>query len=119
VTSSGKIKCPNTWIFPGRKKWKPKVFRDMQKLIADIEAGKGHIQATILKLDQVSIAKAQELLKKYADRYNFGSHDSLIVGSIMVAKETTGLNLTLVTSDQGLKAVLRDESIPFYDPATS
>ncbi len=101
-----------------REKMKPKVFRDMQKMISDIETRKGDIQATILKLDHASITKARELLMKYADRYNFGSNDALIVGSLVVAKEVRGMDLTLVTSDKGIKAFLNYESIPFYDPST-
>lgn len=111
------VKCSNTWVFPGIKKMPRKVFRDIQKMIADVEAGRGDIQATILKLDSDSIEKARKLLIKYADRYNFGSHDALIAGSFIAAREIKGMNLTLVTSDRGLQAVLRDESIPFYAPA--
>jgi len=95
---------------------KPKVFRDIQKMIFDIEARKGDIQATILELERGSVESARELLLKYADRYSLGSHDALIGGSLVVARKTKGLDLTLVTSDKGLKAALKDESIPFYDP---
>ncbi len=119
IADSGKVMCSNIWIFPGRKKMKLKVFRDIQKMIADIEASRGSIQATVLKLDQDSIVKAQKLLMSYADRYRFGSHDALIAGSLIVAQQIKGMNLTLVTSDRGLQAVLKDEAIPFYDPAKS
>jgi hypothetical protein len=116
VSGTGVGQCSNMWISPARKKMKPKVFRDMRKLISDVEAKKGGIQATILQLDQDTITKGRKLLMDYADRYNFGSHDALIVGSLIVAKEIKGINLTLVTSDGGVKNVLRDESLPFYDP---
>jgi rRNA-processing protein FCF1 len=87
-------------------------------MISDIEAKRGDIQATVLELDDLSIAKGRELLLKYADRYNCGSHDALIVGSLIVARQVRGTDLTLVTSDKGLQAVLKDEAIPFYDPAS-
>ena len=116
VVGSQTLKCSNTWTVPGRKKMKLKVFRGIQKMINDTEAARGDIQATVLKLDSDSIEEARKLLIKYADRYNFGSHDSLIAGGLIVVRETKGMNLTLVTSDRGLQAVLRDESIPFYAP---
>ena len=112
-------KCSNTWIFPGRKRLKLKVFRDIRKMISDIETRRGDIQATMLKLNDSSIARARELLMKYADRYNHSSHDALIAASLIIARKVQGLDLTLVTSDKGLQAVLRDEAIPFYDPATT
>ena len=108
--------CSNTWIDRGQKKMKPKVFRAVQKLISDVEAQRGNIQATMLQLDLDATQKARDLLRKYADRYSFGSHDALIAGSLITARQAQGMNLTLVTSDRGLKAVLRDEAIPFYDP---
>jgi len=109
--------CSNTWIHHGRRKMKPKVFRAIQKLISDIEAKRGNTRATVLKVDLASVQKARDLLLRYADRYSFGSHDALIAGSLVVARQVRGMDLTLVTSDKGFKAVLRDETIPFYDPS--
>ena len=117
TSATGNMKCSSTWISPKRKKMKSKVFRDIQKLISDIETQKGNVQATILQLDQASIANARKLLIKYADRYRFGSQDALIVGSVVMAREVKGVDLVLVTSDKGLKVVLKDEGVPFYDPA--
>lgn len=108
--------CSNRWIPPRRKKMRAKIFRDIRKMILDIELQKGGIQATIMKLETSCIEKGRELLIKYADRYSLGSHDALIGGSVSVAREIKGMNLTLVTADKGLQAVLRDESIPFFDP---
>ncbi len=110
-------KCTNVWMFHERKKMNKKLFRDFQKLIFDIEAQKGNIQATVLKLDQATIEIARNLLIKYADRFKFGSNDALIAGSLLIAKEKKGQHLTLATSDRSLIAVLREESIPFFDPA--
>lgn len=107
--------CSNTWSSTGTKRMKRKVFRDLQKLISDVEEEKGSIKANILALDSLVFENARYLLKKYADQYNFGSHDALIGGTIMTARES-GLVLTLVTSDRGCKVVLRKESIPVYDP---
>ena len=110
-------KCSNIWLSCEKKRIKDKFFRAMQRLVSDIEAQKGDIQATILKLDNNSIQRARNLLISYADRYNFGSHDALIAGSFISASES-GMNLTLITSDRGLKAVLKEESMSLYDPLT-
>jgi hypothetical protein len=112
VAGNKTANCSNIWISAGIMK--AKVFRDIQKMIFDREARNGQIQATILELERVSMEKARELLLKYADRYSLGSHDALIGGSLIVARKVKGMDLTLVTSDKGLKAVLKDETIPFY-----
>ena len=116
VDGSNIVKCSNTWFFRRRKKLSRKVFRDFQKLIFDIESKKGKIKATILKLDHSSISNGRHLLIKYSDHYNFGSHDALIGGNLISAREESGIDLTLVTSDRGIKAVFQEENLPFYDP---
>ena len=117
IIEGGKyVQCHNTWICPVRRKMKSKVYRDILKLISDIEAQKGDIQATVIKLDCHSIEIGRKLLKRYADRFAFGSHDALIAGSLITANQRDGLNLTLMTSDKSLKAVLREESISCHDP---
>lgn len=116
LDATGVAVCSNRWIPSRRKKMRAKVFRDIRKMILDIEAQKGDIQATIMKLETSGLVKGRELLIKYADRYSLDSHDALIGGSVGAAREIKGINLTLVTSDKGLQAVLRDESIPFFDP---
>jgi hypothetical protein len=108
--------CSNTWTTIEIKKLKFKVYRALRKMISDIERQRGDIQATILSLDDVSTKKAQQLLQKNADRYAFVSHDALIAATLSIARDVSGLDLTLVTSDKGLKAVLKEESLPFYDP---
>lgn len=107
-------KC--TWISPGRKPLKAKLFRDLQKLIYDIESMRGQIQAFVILLDQETITKAKHLLRTYSDHYNIGSHDALIGGVAIRQKAKNRLQLTIVTSDKGLKALLTDEHIPVYDP---
>jgi hypothetical protein len=110
--------CPNVWLSPKRKRMRPKVYRDMLKLLSDIEGGRGDIQATILSLNDDCKATAQRLLLRYSDRYAFGAHDALIAGTGMEATRAMAVPLTIVTSDRGLKAVLRSERIPYFDPLT-
>lgn len=115
VMNGGIAQCDHLWITHGTRRMPERLFHDMQKMISDIEAQKGDVQATVLSLDAICVNEARRLLTRYAERYNFGSHDALIVGSLLVKKQE-GVNLTLVTSDKGFKKVLKDEGIDFYDP---
>ncbi len=116
IDGSGMVRCLKQWVTPGRKKMNPKVFKGIRKMISDIEGGIGDIRADVLKVDSDVVQEARNLLYKYADVYNFGSHDAMIAGAIVVARKKIGLDLTLVTSDKGLKAALKDGGIPYYDP---
>lgn len=115
-TSTGTVVCSNTWISPARKPLKLRAFRNIQKLIKDIEAQRGDIQATVFTLNQSTIDYARDVLMRYADRYNFGSHDALIAGCLLDVKHNQNINLTLVTSDKAFKAVLKAEGLYYYDP---
>lgn len=108
--------CKNIWYQPKRKKLKRKAYRDIMKLLSDIESGNGEIRARKLGLDEESFKEGTALLTKYGDRYNFGSHDALIAGTLIAHTRKSKENITLITSDKGFKKVLQEESIPFYDP---
>lgn len=108
--------CPNIWVTAGRKRMKSQEYKDIRKIINDIENQNGIIRAAILPLDSDSIERAKRFLKQYADLYNFGSHDALIAGTVIATREIKNLDLVLVTSDKGLKAALAAAAIPCYDP---
>lgn len=108
--------CSNTWVTPGRRKMSRKLVHDIRKMIKDVEAQRGSIQATIVRLNRAAIERGRQLLLKYGDIFRFGSHDALIAGSFLVARETMGTEVILVSSDKGLKAVLAKEGVPVYDP---
>jgi len=110
------VRCLKQWVTPGRKRMKPKVFQGINKLISDIEEKRGDIKADVLQVNSETVREARNFLQKYADVYNFGSHDAMIAGTIVVARAKLGINLTLVTFDKGLKAALKAEGIPYYDP---
>lgn len=117
IADNATQKCTHTWVkaaaairINGRR------FRALRKLLNDIESGRDtSIKAQILPVDAEEIASGKILLANYADRYKFGSHDALVAGTVLVANRR-GLDLTLVTSDKGLKAVCRAEGIKLYDP---
>jgi predicted nucleic acid-binding protein len=92
-----------------------KVFGKLQKMIKDIEAGRGDVKAAIKPIGTEEFITARQLLIDYADQYSFGSHDALVAATVLVAN-TKGIELTLVTSDKGLKAVCSAKSLPVFDP---
>lgn len=115
-TGNGVTKCSNTWVSPERKKMPRRLVHDIRKMIKDIEARRGTIQATVVRLDSAAIDRGRQLLLKYGDRFRFSSHDALIGGTLLGAKETIGPEMVLVSSDKGLKAALSEEGLSVYDP---
>ncbi len=108
-------KCEQTWLSEGRRGLSGRRYRDLQKMATDIESGRGDLRATILKLDKDAVAAGTNLLRNYADKYNLGSHDALIAGTLIAAIKS-GMGLTMITRDKGLKASLADEGLPYWDP---
>lgn len=109
------LTCQNTCVTPRRSKINSRTFRGLQKLLDDIENGKGSIKAEKISLGSPEISAGKKILTQYADRLAFGSHDSLVAGTVQIAINS-GLNLTLVTSDKSLKAVCDALNIPVFDP---
>jgi len=107
--------CTHICINPAKQKMKPKVFRGLQKLIKDMESQSGVIKANIIQIGANEFLAAKYLLAKYSDQFSFGSHDALVAGTLMEARKA-GNNLTLITSDKGLKAACVKEGLPIYDP---
>lgn len=107
--------CSHTCLYPAGNRINAKVFKAFQKLLNDIESGRGPMKAQILSVGTDEIAFGRSLLTNYADRYTFGSHDALVAGTLMAANKR-GADLTLITSDKGLKAVCREMNIKLYDP---
>jgi hypothetical protein len=110
-----RIKCTHTCVFAERKRMRLKVFRDLQKLIKDIEEQRGSIKATILPIGPAQLVLAKALLIGCCDRFDFGFHDAIVAASAINARNT-GTPLTVVTSDRGLKALCGENAIPVFDP---
>ena len=117
-SGEGVAKCSNTWVSPKRKKMPRRLVHDIRKMATDIEARRGKIQATVVRLDSTAIERGRQLLLKYADRFRFSSHDALIGGILLGARQTIGTGMVLVSSDKGLKAALAEEGLSVYDPRT-
>ena len=117
IVDSAPQKCPHTYSSSvATNRINKKQFKDLKKLIDDIEFGRDLlIKAQILPVGADEIVSGKRLLNDYADQFSFGSHDALVAGTILVANQQ-GLDLTLVTSDKGLKAVCLKVGIKLYDP---
>ncbi|HAT7731263.1 hypothetical protein L8P35_00365 [Enterobacter cloacae] len=109
------ISCSHTCFVEQRPKLKNKVFKALLKLLSDIENQRGEIKAKSISLNSEAIDEGRYILRKYAHKYAFGSHDALVAASVVVEAKK-GKNLVLVTSDKSLKAVCDAEKIPFFDP---
>jgi predicted nucleic acid-binding protein len=114
-TSSNGL-CTQSWITTGKRGIKDKVFRKLIKIVSDIQQDSGEIRAAILPLDSAVILEGKNFLINYADRFNFGSQDALIAGTVVAYKNLHGTDLTVITSDRGLKAALSSAKIPIFDP---
>ncbi|AIQ50038.1 hypothetical protein R70723_32270 [Paenibacillus sp. FSL R7-0273] len=108
--------CSHTWYIEGNKKLNKNLFRDITKLLSDIENQRGYIKANVLSYSVASSNKGKQFLRKYSSKYKFGSQDAIIVGNLMQAKEEGLDDLVLVTSDKSLIAALKEEDISYYDP---
>lgn len=107
--------CINICYTPRRIRMKNKVFKALQKLMNDIENQNGDIRATMLPLGKAEMDIGKTFLQQYSHQYSFGSHDALVAGTVAVAL-AGGEQLTLVTSDKGLKALCREKRIEVFDP---
>lgn len=118
VISSNIELCSNICFTQARSRMSKKVFKGLQKLMNDTEDGRGTMRAEMLPLGTHEIKEGKRLLSRYAGTYAFGSHDALVAGTVLVTK-AQGFDLTLVTSDRGLKAVAGDVGISLYDPQST
>ncbi|MBL0386864.1 PIN domain-containing protein [Tumebacillus sp. ITR2] len=108
--------CEQEWSTPGRKGIKNKMFKSLIKLVSDSLNASGGIRAKVISLDSEHISVAKDFLIDYADKYNFGSQDALIAATAILYKKRTETEITVVTSDKGLKAALSQAKIPVHDP---
>ena len=107
--------CPHKWYYPGVPKLNRRLFVDIRKLVSQIENATGNVQAHVLPLNEEVIAEGNRILYQYATDYTFGSLDAIIAATAKIALNN-GTISKVATSDRGLKAVLRKENVPIYDP---
>jgi|GEM_PF-1139767 len=109
------IPCRHTCVFPQHRRMGARLYKGLLKVITDIEQQRGDLKATVLPMALNEITIARSLLRDFADRFSFGSHDALVAAAtLQLLQRVPGL--TLVTRDRGLKSLAREVKINVYDP---
>lgn len=106
--------CQNQWYTKPRARWNRREISGWQKLIQETILGTSSlISVNILPFNDKTIQTA-ELLIAHALVHNFASMDAMIAAT---AQEAIGAghDMTVVTSDKGLKACLSKADIDFWD----
>ncbi len=106
--------CQNQWYTKPKARWNRREISGWQKLIQETLSGTSSlITVNILPFNDKTIQTA-ELLIAHALVHNFGSMDAMIAAT---AQEAIGAghDMTVVTSDKGLKACLFKANIDCWD----
>ena len=73
-------------------------------------------KVTILPLNMDAIKAGRQLLIDHGGQYNFNSNDAMIAGTMQAEQNRSGETMTMITSDKGLKAVLKAAGLSCFDP---
>ncbi len=112
--SAAGASCQNQWYIKPRARWDRKRVNGWQRLIKETEAGTSSLfTVNILPFDDHTIQMAENLIL-HALVYNFASMDAMIAATAQSAIEA-GRDMTVVTSDKGLKACLSKAGIACWD----
>lgn len=107
--------CTNTWYVPPQAKWNRRKVNMWLQLINETLTGTSDLVTVvrILSFDEKTIQYAEQIIPN-ALIHNFASMDAIIAATAQEAI-VNGKDLTVVTSDKGLKACLQKIGIPFWD----
>lgn len=106
--------CQNQWYTAPRARWTRREISGWQKLIQETLLGTSSlIKVNVLPFDDKTIQVAEQLIA-HALVHNFASMDAMIAATAQEAIKT-GRDLTVVTSDKGLKACLSKANIACWD----
>ncbi len=113
ISSEGHI-CQNNRYTVPRKQWNKKRIKAWLQLIGDIFEGKSKLLTVgIEPFDSTTIAEAKNVIT-HALIHNFASMDAMIAATAKLARNNSR-DITVVTSDKGLKACLLKMDIPYND----
>ena len=106
--------CQNSRYTESRKKWNNKRIKAWMQLIDEIFTGKSQLfSVNIEPFDSTTIKEAKDVIK-LALVHNFASMDAMIAATAKLAQNNCR-DITVVTSDKGLKACLSKIGIPCND----
>jgi hypothetical protein len=109
----GISQCSHRWIQRARKPLRSLELERLRKAIRDAESGHGPLRLSVIPLGSADFANARQYLYRHGGSWRFGSHDAVIAAA---AERYAGGNVRLVTSDGGLKSLLRAIRQRYYDP---
>lgn len=113
ISPEGHI-CQNNRYTAPRKKWNKKRVKAWLQLISDIFEGKSKLFTVVIEpFDSTTVAEAKNVIT-HALVHNFASMDAMIAATAKLARNN-GRNVTVITSDKGLKACLLKIDIPCND----
>lgn len=113
ISPEGHI-CQNSRYTKPRKKWNSKRIKAWMELINEIFEGNSPLlSVNIEQFDSTTVAEAKNVIK-HALIHNFASMDAMIAATAKIAQDN-GRNITVVTSDKGLKACLSIIGVPCDD----
>lgn len=106
--------CQNQWYTAPKPRWNQRKIRGWQKLIQETILGTSPLIAVnILPFDDKTIHTAEQLIV-HSLVHNFASMDAMIAATAQEAI-ASGRDMTVVTSDKGLKACLSKANIAYWD----
>lgn len=106
--------CQNQWYTAPRARWNRREISGWQKLIQEtINGTSSLVTVNILSFDDKTIQTAEQLIVQ-ALVHNFASMDAMIAATAREAI-AAGRDMTVVTSDKGLKACLAKADIAYWD----
>ena len=106
--------CKNKWYVPPKANWNRRKVKMWLQLIKETTEGTSRlISVGILPFDEKTIQYAEQIISN-ALVHKFASMDAMIAATAQEAI-LNGRDMTVVTSDKGLKACLTKVSIPCWD----
>lgn len=106
--------CQNQWYAAPKARWNRRKIGAWRQLIQETMNGSSPlIFVDILPFDEKTIHSAEQLIL-HALVHNFASMDAMIAATAQEAI-AGGRDMTVVTSDKGLKACLKKADIPCWD----
>lgn len=113
VSPEGSI-CQNNRYTESRKKWNKKRIKAWLQLVDEIFEGKSQLlTVSVEPFDSTTITEARNVIK-HALIHNFASMDAMIAATAKLARDNSR-DVTVVTSDKGLKACLSKIGVPCND----
>ena len=113
ISKAGEV-CQNQWYTAPRTRWNRREISGWRKLIQETISGTSSlIRVNILPFDDRTIQTAEQLIV-HALVHNFASMDAMIAATAREAI-VAGRDMTVVTSDKGLKACLTKADIAYWD----